>query len=184
MTDAMRPSAVLPPPTKKPGRMRNNTATINAGSNFYFRYPDVSDMTSCGEILNDWIDETPWMPRIHSHEDVIRYHREYVFENRDVIVAENPDDRIRGFAATTPEGIITGLYLATDVRNQGLGRLLLECIKEANPTGLNLWTFVANTGAQNFYTREGFTEVRRTKGDNEENLPDILFRWKAEGTHA
>nr|WP_319387559.1 GNAT family N-acetyltransferase [uncultured Roseibium sp.] len=141
-------------------------------------------MARCGEILNDWIDETPWMPRIHSHEDVIRYHAGFVFENRDVLVAENDGNDVQGFAATSSDAIVTGFYLAPEARQKGLGLQLLNNIKQAYPSGLSLWTFVANTGARKFYEREGFTEERRTDGDNEENLPDILYRWQPEGAAA
>lgn len=157
---------------------------IDQGATYEVRNATRADMAACGKILNDWIDETPWMPRIHSQEDVVRYHCDFVYENRDVLVAESKSREVQGFAATSSDATLTGFYLAPEARSKGLGRCILNCIKQKNPAGLSLWTFVANTGAQNFYTREGFTEVRRTKGDNEENLPDILFRWKAEGTHA
>jgi hypothetical protein len=42
-----------------------------------------------------------------------------------------------------------------------------------------LWTFVANAGARRFYAREGFVEARRTEGENEEGLPDVLLTWRA-----
>lgn len=157
---------------------------IEPEETYEIRNANRVDMARCGEILNDWIDETPWMPRVHSHEDVVRYHREFVYENRDVLVAETDDNEIHGFAATSTDAFVTGFYLATKARNKGLGQLMLERIKEENPAGLSLWTFVANSGAQNFYKRDGFKEVRRTDGDNEENLPDILFAWKPDGATA
>jgi len=138
-------------------------------------------MARCGEILNDWIDETPWMPRIHSHEDVVRYHTDFVFDNRDVLIAESDGNEVQGFAATSADSVITGFYLAPDTRNKGVGHRLLNHIKRAHRSGLSLWTFVANLEAQRFYEREGFAEQRRTNGDNEENLPDILYRWQPEG---
>lgn len=141
-------------------------------------------MERCGEILNDWIDETPWMPRVHSHQDVIRYHTDFVFDNRDVLVAENDGEEVQGFAATSSDAVVTGFYLAPAARQKGLGRLMLNRIKQNNPAGLGLWTFVANLEAQKFYEREGFAEQRRTNGDNEENLPDILFFWRPEGAAA
>lgn len=140
------------------------------------------DMARCGEILNDWIDETPWMPRVHSHQDVVRYHTDFVYENRDVLVAERDDGEVSGFAATSSDAVVTGFYLASEARQKGLGRRILNRIKQDHPAGLSLWTFVANLEAQRFYLREGFSEKRRTDGDNEENLPDILFCWKPEGT--
>ncbi len=151
---------------------------------FKIRSARRQEMTRCGEILNEWIDETPWMPRVHSHEDVVRYHTDFVYENRNVLVAENSDKEIKGFAATSSDAFVTGFYLARDIRKKGLGRRLVDHIKHEHPSGLSLWTFVANTKAQRFYVREGFSEKRRTDGDNEENLPDILYCWHLKGAAA
>ena len=54
----------------------------------------------------------------------------------------------------------------------------LDVAKAERPEGLTLWAFVANEGALRFYAREGFVEVARTDGDNEEGLPDVMLRWK------
>ena len=61
---------------------------------------------------------------------------------------------------------------------RGIGAALLEHAKRERPDGLELWTFVSNAGAQRFYERHGFVEVRRTDGaENEERAPDILYVW-------
>ncbi|MET1415666.1 GNAT family N-acetyltransferase [Roseibium sp. HPY-6] len=146
---------------------------------YEIRKANRGDMPACGRILNDWIDETPWMPRVNSHEDVVRHHCEFVFENRTVFIADVLKT-VTGFAATSSDGFVTGLYLAKDARGKGIGRSLLERLKEENPDGLKLWTFVANARGRKFYEREGFNEVRRTSGENEEKLPDILFAWRPE----
>lgn len=151
---------------------------IKPGHTHEIRKAHAEDMTACGQILNDWIDATPWMPRVHTHEDVIRYHCEFVYENRAVLVARASNGQVEGFAAKSPEGCVTGFYLAKDSQGKGLGKQILDRVKQESSEGLSLWTFVANTGAQKFYRREGFEEVRRTDGNNEENLPDILFSWQ------
>ena len=61
-----------------------------------------------------------------------------------------------------------------------MGRRLLRAAMAQSPR-LWLWTFQANTGAQRFYLREGFAEIRRTDGaGNDEGLPDIQYSWPAE----
>lgn len=88
---------------------------------------------------------------------------------------------ILGFLALDPaDSLVSSLYLTPEARGQGIGKALLDRAKAECPLGLGLWTFVANTGARRFYEREGFREVARTDGDNEEGLPDILFRWSPE----
>lgn len=121
------------------------------------------------------------MPRVHPREEVVRYHCDFVFKNQSVLVAESVSSEIEGFVATNDDQFITGFYLAPQARQNGLGTSMLSLVKHGNPSGVKLWTFVKNRGAQHFYEREGFQEVRRTDGDNEENLPDILYSWKPEG---
>ncbi|MEO1680572.1 MAG: GNAT family N-acetyltransferase [Pseudomonadota bacterium] len=134
----------------------------------------AEDAPACAAILNSWIDATPWMPRVHPADDVVRHYREDVFAKRVVWVAGDP---VLGFLALDTEtGLVTALYVGAP--GQGIGTALLDRAKESR-SELELWTFVANEGARRFYAREGFGEVRRTEGDNEERLPDILFRWEA-----
>ena len=131
------------------------------------------DAPACAAILNDWIDATGWMPRVHPHEDVRRHMREVVFAERQVWVCSRPAG---AFLALADDGFITALYSAHPGR--GRGKALLEHVKRER-SYLQLWTFVADTGARRFYAREGFAEVARTDGDNEEGLADIRFEWKA-----
>ena len=117
------------------------------------------------------------MPRRHDAPDVEQYYRDVALATRDTTVAER-GGAITGFLALDlPEGFVTALYLDLEERCRGTGKVLLDRAKSKRPGGLSLWTFVENSGAQRFYRREGFTEVRRTDGDNEEGLPDILFHW-------
>ena len=136
------------------------------------------DAPACAAILNAWIDETPWMTRVHAHEDVVRHYEDVVMPRRRVTIAETT--RPVGYLALDDEeGFVTSLFVATEARGGGVGKSLLDEAKAARPDGLDLWTFVANLGARRFYEREGFVEAERTDGDNEENLPDIRLRWPA-----
>jgi GNAT superfamily N-acetyltransferase len=137
------------------------------------------DMSTCAAIFNRWVDETGWMPRVHDHDDVARHYRETVFSECEVFVAEN-DGAVGAFLALSDRAFVNALYADPQARGRGFGKLLLDRAKERYPGGLSLWTFVANGDAQRFYRREGFAEVRRTEGDNEEGLPDILLRWPGE----
>ncbi|MEM7506090.1 MAG: GNAT family N-acetyltransferase [Pseudomonadota bacterium] len=136
-----------------------------------------ADAPACAAILNAWIDATDWMPRCHPPEDVERYHREVVLVDRACTLADLIGEVVGFIAIDTRTALVTALYLARKHRCKGIGTALLDHVKAAHPEGLNLWTFQANTGAQRFYLREGFAEVRRSDGDNEEGLPDILYGW-------
>lgn len=70
------------------------------------------------------------------------------------------------------------LYLAPEWRGHGFGDLFVTLAKRLRPTGLELWTFQANTAARRFYARHGFVEVELTDGsDNEEGEPDARLVW-------
>jgi GNAT superfamily N-acetyltransferase len=137
----------------------------------------LDDMPQCAAILNRWIDETPWMRRVHDHDDVVRHYRESVYASDDVIVAERAGT-VGAFLALSKNAFVTALYAHPDFRGEGVGKLLLDAAKQKSTGGLSLWTFAANEAAQRFYRREGFIEIRRTSGDNEEGLPDVLFQWR------
>ncbi len=151
------------------------TAMMNS---VVIRPADRADMTACASILNRWIDATPWMPRVHDHADVERYYEETVFAERHVIVAEHGSE-VAGFLALSDDRYVTALYVDTPHRGVGIGTRLLEVAKNLSPQELNLWTFENNRAAQGFYENQGFQVVRRTDGDNEEQLPDLLYQWQA-----
>lgn len=141
---------------------------------------DPEDASACARILNAWIDTTDWMPRCHSPENVERHYRDAVLAKCDVTVAER-EGRVVGFIGIDPpDAHITTFYVDGQTRGEGIGKDLLDMAKGRWPSGLDLWTFVANSEARRFYVREGFTEIQRTDGDNEECLPDILYRWAPE----
>ncbi len=150
-----------------------------SGVAFTIRPATIDDVPACATILNQWIDATPWMPRVHSPADVERHYRDHVLSAHRVMVAET-DGQVCGFLALTHEGLVSALYISARTRRQGVGKALLDHAKAARPQGVTLWTFVANSDARRFYDREGFTEVRRTASDNEEGLPDVLMAWGPE----
>lgn len=134
-----------------------------------------ADAAACAGIFNDWVDATPWMPRVHPPEDVVRHYAGHVAAAWGVTVVER-EGRVAGFMALAP-GWIEQLYLSPGLRGAGVGSALLAAAKRAHPEGLRLWTFVANVRARAFYARHGFGEIRRTAGENEEGLPDVLLGW-------
>jgi GNAT superfamily N-acetyltransferase len=135
------------------------------------------DMAVCAGILNDWIDATQWMPRVHSREDLVRQYEGDEKMKRNTIVAVD-GARVRGFVTISRDGFLTALFVEQASRNQGIGALLLARAKRELSPEINLYTFQANEAAEIFYKRHGFVEINRTTGDNEENLPDILMEWR------
>ena len=132
-----------------------------------------ADAEALGRILSDWIDATPWMPRLHTR-DQDRAFCAHLIAGGARVTRENGTPT--GFLARNGDEI-DALYIAASARGRGLGHRLLTDAKARSGT-LTLWTFAANTGARAFYAREGFTEVTRTDGArNDEGLPDIRLNW-------
>ncbi|MEC3861990.1 GNAT family N-acetyltransferase [Mesobacterium sp. TK19101] len=133
------------------------------------------DAGAVGAILSGFVDDTPWMPRIHTRAEELA-HADDLIGRGWVTVAEQAGDVV-GFIARAGHAI-HALYLVPRMQGQGIGTALLRTAQRQAPR-LELWTFQANDGAQRFYHRHGFRAVEQTDGaGNDEGLPDIRFIWE------
>jgi ribosomal protein S18 acetylase RimI-like enzyme len=133
-----------------------------------------ADARPIAKILSDFIDDTSWMPRLHSRADDLGFCCRMV-DGGGVTVAVA--DRVVGFVRLRGE-TVEALYVDCDWRDRGIGSALLDTAK-SGAGRLDLWTFVANRRAQAFYLGHGFVEVAQTDGSgNAEGLPDIRYLWK------
>ena len=133
-----------------------------------------SDAPAMAKVLSDWIDATPWMPRIHTRDDDFGF-CEGLLRRTDVWVADARQGV--GFLALADD-TIDALYLAPSIRGQGWGTALLDAVKPER-TRLSLWCFQANRAAQTFYRWHGFHVAEVTDGrGNAEKLPDCLMVWE------
>ena len=136
-----------------------------------------SDAGAVGMILSEFVDKTPWMPRIHSRAQDLAHASDMIALGW-VTLAEDAGN-VAAFAARNAHEL-NALYVAQHARGKGIGAALLR-EAQAHVPMLVLWTFQANVGAQRFYLRHGFHEVGRTDGArNDERLPDIRFEWQRE----
>jgi GNAT superfamily N-acetyltransferase len=117
-----------------------------------------------------------FLPELHTPEEDVRFFSEKLFPTTEFWVAED-DGAVVGYIAFKPD-FIDHLYLHPDHQDRGLGVQLLDKAR-AGARLLRLWTFQANAKARRFYEREGFTAELMTDGaDNEEHMPDVLYRWE------
>jgi putative acetyltransferase len=116
----------------------------------------------------------PFLPVLHSGAEDIEFFGGYL-DRGLITLAERVGVKL-GFLVETP-GWIEHLYLEPAQRGQGIGKLLVDAAKHRQDH-LQLWCFADNLAGRAFYVRQGFTEIRRTDGDNEAGLPDILFGWQ------
>nr|WP_321360141.1 GNAT family N-acetyltransferase [uncultured Hyphomonas sp.] len=118
----------------------------------------------------------PWLPVVHSPEDVLEFFRDQVLPSQTVIVADK-SEQITGFAAYKGEWL-HHLYVAPDAWQSGIGSRLLRRALAASSV-LQLWAFQQNRTARAFYARFQFEEVEFTDGQrNEEKTPDVRMIWR------
>ncbi len=136
-----------------------------------------TDAGTAGAILHGFARENDWMPDLHSEAETIAFCGRMI-DLGWVTVAEL-HGQVAGFLALNGDEV-QSLYLAAGARGQGIGRQLLDRAKAQRPN-LNLFAFQANHRACRFYERNGFVEVARSDGsENDENLPDIKYVWTRE----
>ena len=134
------------------------------------RLAKQSDALACATIVNNWIDNTNWMPRIHSPEVITQMIEEGI-PNREFWVIGDP---VVGYLSFNVEARqIMGLYVSQS--GIGLGKALLERIK-VGKTYIRLWSHSANTSAHRFYVREGFQIIDNEKTGNE-GIGERCFEW-------
>lgn len=116
----------------------------------------------------------PFLPILHTPEED-QLHMFDMLQRGRITLAED-ETSLLGFMVDL-DGWIAHLYLDPDHRRQGVGQLLLDAAKSRHDR-LELWCFQQNWAARAFYEKNGFVAVKETKGDNEEKLPDRLYRWQ------
>jgi GNAT superfamily N-acetyltransferase len=116
---------------------------------------------------------------VHSDAEAREWISTVVIPEREVWLMEDADSKPLA-VLVLDGGWVDQLYVEPTCVGMGLGSRLIELAKSRRPTGLQLWTFVTNTGAQRFYRRHGFVMAETTDGSrNEEQAPDIRFVWIA-----
>lgn len=95
-----------------------------------------------------------------------------------VWVALDAAGELVGFSARKDDWL-EQLYVRPQTLRQGVGTQLLSLAKAESPEVLSLYTFQRNSGARAFYERHGFELVLTRDGtSNEEQEPDVLYRWR------
>lgn len=136
-----------------------------------------TDAGTTGEILYRFMQETEWMPKLHTLAETIAFCGTMI--DRGWVTVAELEGRVEGFMARDGQEICA-LYLSNRGRRRGIGPQLLQMAKDSSD---RLWlkAFEANGGAQRFYLRNGFKETARSDGaGNDENLLDITYVWEKE----
>jgi len=118
----------------------------------------------------------PFLPTLHTPDEDAWWFSERLFALNEVWIAED-EEGPEGYIAFRSD-FIEHLFIAPEAQGRRLGVTLLDKAREASDE-LSLWTFQQNLRARRFYEKHGFVVVTETDGaDNEEKLPDVLYRWR------
>jgi putative acetyltransferase len=141
------------------------------------RRATLDDMTALARLHRRTVEVSlPFLPTLHTPEEDAWWFCERLFAANQIWLAEDGEGPV-GYIAFRPD-FIEHLFVRPEAQNAGLGRRLLEKARE-DSAELSLWTFQRNAPARRFYERHGFVAVTETDGaDNEEKLPDVLYRWR------
>lgn len=125
----------------------------------------------------------PYLPQVHTDDEVRTYFADTVLVTDLVLVAE-VDGEIVGFAAVAGDSL-EHLYVRPGHLRTGVGSALLDRVKELRPDGLRLFVFQRNEEARAFYRRHDFVPSSFHSGaENEEHEPDLIMRWSGAGARA
>ena len=114
---------------------------------------------------------------MHTVEEYRRFTANVILNECEVTVAED-ESGIVAFLARQGEEIRL-LYTRPDRIGMGAGAQLIDAAKAIGISALELWCFQANERARRFYEARGFHAIRFTDGaHNEEQMPDIRYRWE------
>jgi len=145
------------------------------GRKISIRRAVATDADETAALFTAALKSMPFFPKLHDDEEDREFVRAFIWESETWIVLI--DGRIAGFASIERDRL-DHLYVHPDRRDDGIGSMLLDYVKQQRPNGFDLWTFQANKGARRFYERHGLEAVERTDGHrNEEQLPDVRYAW-------
>ena len=147
------------------------------------RRATLDDMPALARLYRRTVRASlPFVPELHTAEEDAWWFAERLYAANQVWLTETPDGP-EGYVAFRAD-FIEHLFIQPQSQGARLGALLLNKAREATEE-LSLWTFQANLRACRFYERHGFVAVAETDGaDNEEKLPDVLYRWRRDGPPA
>lgn len=145
------------------------------------RRASLQDMPELARLYRRTVRTSlPFLPELHTPEEDAWWFGERLFALNEVWLAEG-EAGPEGYIAFRAD-FIEHLFIAPEAQGRRLGVALLDKAKQSGAAELSLWTFQQNLRARRFYERHGFFVVIETDGaDNEENLPDVLYRWRRDG---
>jgi GNAT superfamily N-acetyltransferase len=111
------------------------------------------DLSEIVVLFNTSRASMKYLPVVHTQAETNQYFISLIEKRKIRIVKKN--NVIVGFMQLE-DGWLHHLYIDLKFQNMGFGKLLLEEAKKLSPKEIQLWVFEENSGAIQFYEREGF----------------------------
>lgn len=147
------------------------------GAGITLRIAGADDADAIAAVFSRSYRTLRFLPELHTVAEDRWFIANVILKECVVAVAES-HGRIAGFLARQ-DTMVRLLFVDPDGIGQGAGSLLLDAAKTCGLPALELWCFQANTRARRFYEARGFRAVEFTDGArNEEQLPDVRYRWE------
>ena len=144
---------------------------------FTLRRATTCDAKAVANVFSASFRLLTFLPILHTVEEDRRYIQNVILNESEVTVAED-ESGIVSFLARQGEEVRL-LHTRPDRIGMGAGTQLIDAAKASGIGALELWCFEANERARRFYEARGFHAIRFTDGaHNEEQMPDIRYRWE------
>ncbi|EOI01837.1 hypothetical protein UAY_01245 [Enterococcus moraviensis ATCC BAA-383] len=127
------------------------------------------------EILDIWLtanyDAHPFIPDSYWQENL-------AFVREQLPLAElyiyREQNKILGFLGVT-DSYIAGIFVRSDYRKQGIGKKLLDTVKQTHDT-LNLSVYEKNSNALTFYDKHGFQKSNESIDETGEREYHLIWK--------
>jgi GNAT superfamily N-acetyltransferase len=146
---------------------------------FTVRRAAASDADEIANVYYASFRLLTFLPMLHTLEEYRWFVSNVTMKECEVTVAEDESGIVAFLALARREEEVRLLYMRPDRIGMGAGTQLIDTAKASDVDALELWCFQANARARRFYEARGFHVIRFTDGaDNEEQMPDIRYRWE------
>lgn len=136
-----------------------------------------SERKDLKQVMEIWLESNiqahPFVPETYWQDNYSMVQE--MISRAEVYVCESSSGRICGFAGLM-EDYIAGIFVREEFRSAGIGKALLDYVKERHES-LSLSVYRKNQRAAAFYEREGFA-VCEEGVDPDTGEEELAMEWK------
>ncbi len=148
---------------------------------FRLRRATANDADAIANVYSASFRLLTFLPMLHTIEGYRWFTVNVILNDCEVTVAEAKSGIVAFLARRGEE--IRLLYTRPDRIGMGAGTHLIDAAKDTGIGALELWCLQANERVRRFYEARAFHAIRFTDGaQNEEQMPDIRYRWENPAT--